>query len=161
MNKFFSIMCTVVVPSIILITIITVMVSIIFLSCIQPQSKPIEGAWNLVYSQYIAEGKLVEKFPGNYTGSDIKIWAKNYFIFVGRYKIDTTFVDNYGGGTYTLDKNHYQETVLYHIASHWVGTKPKMLLEVKGDSLIQTYPVDDNWQINKNNYTVEKYIKLK
>ena len=104
---------------------------------------------------------MSRNFLANYTGSDMKIWAKNYFIFVGRYKRDTTFTDNYGGGTYTLDGNRYQETILYHSIAEWVGNKPKMLLDVKGDSLIQTWPADDNWQINKSNYRIEKYVRLK
>jgi len=161
MNKLFSIQRTVAVSAFKLMAIITVMISIIVLSCIKPQSKLIEGAWNLVYAHSIAGDTLAWKFPVNYTGSDIKIWTKNHFIFVGRYKKDTTFVDNYGGGTYTLDGNHYQETILYHVVTEWVGNKSKMLLEFKGDSLIQTWPADDNWQINKSNYRIEKYVRLK
>jgi hypothetical protein len=30
-----------------------------------------------------------------------------------------------------------------------------------GDSLIQTWPVDNNWQINKSNFRIEKYLRLK
>jgi hypothetical protein len=33
-------------------------------------------------------------------------------------------------------------------------------LEIKGDTLYQTYPVNDNWQIDKNEYTLEKYVRL-
>jgi hypothetical protein len=114
-----------------------------------------------VYAQSIAGDTLVWKFLGDNAGSDIKIWTKSHFIFVGRFKNDTAFADSYGGGTYTLEGNRYEETILYHVATNWVGSKVKMLLEIKGDSLIQTWPADDTWQINKSTYRVEKYVRLK
>jgi hypothetical protein len=36
-----------------------------------------------------------------------------------------------------------------------------MLVEIKGDTLYQTWPVNGNWQINKYDYTVEKYVRIK
>ena len=143
--------------------ILSFSITFIIASCNQQQVKPNEGAWNLVDWQVIAGDTVAEKFE-DFTGSQIKMWSGDHFIFVGRYKKinDTTYSDTYGGGTYTLDGNHYVETVLYHDAHEWINSKPKMLLEVKGDSLIQTFPVDTNWQINKSNYVVvEKYIRLK
>ena len=142
------------------ISIITIVVLIIFLSCIQSQRKPHEGTWNLVSMQRISGDTLEWIFPGDITGSDMKMWTKDHFSFVGRFKRDTTIVDNFGGGTYTLNGNQYEETILYAANSDNVGSKIKILLEVKGDSLIQTWPLDDNWQLDKSNYYIEKYIRL-
>ena len=141
--------------------IISLLLSIIILCCDQQPRKPIEGAWNIVYGKRVAADTLVWEFPGYYTGSQIKVWTKDHFVFVGQFKSDTTITNNYGGGTYTIDSNRYEETLSYHTNSDWVDVKMKMLVEIKGDSLIQTWPVDDNWQINTSDYRVEKYTRLK
>jgi len=79
------------------------------------------------------------------------MWSKNHWLCIGRHKkSDGTSSDLYAGGTYTLDGNHYQESIMYHNRTDWVGNKPKMVLEIKGDSLIQTYVADEKWQINKS-----------
>ncbi len=133
---------------------------VLSMACVTETKKPIEGVWNLVYAEDIAGDTLAWEFPGEYTGTDIKIWTKTHFIFVGRFKSDTTFEDNYGGGTYLLEGNRYEETILYHGITDWVGNKPKMLIEIRGDSLIQTWPADENWEIDKSNYQLEKYVRL-
>ena len=160
MKKLFRIQHMVAYLSFKQISIIAMMILIFLPNCAQSQIKSHEGAWNLVYMKNISSDKLNWKFPGEYTGSDVKIWTKDHFIFVGQFKHDTTIVDNYGGGTYTLNGNRYEETILYHARADWVGSTLKMLLEVKGDSLIQTWPVNDNWQIDKSNYSFEKYVRL-
>ncbi|MBN2413468.1 hypothetical protein JXQ31_17450 [candidate division KSB1 bacterium] len=129
-------------------------------ACVNETGNAVEGVWDLVYAERIAGDTLVWKFPGDYTGTDIKVWTKTHVIFVGRFKTDTTFVDNYGGGTYTLNGNRYEETILYHGATDLVGNTLKMLIEVRSDSIIQSWPVDDNWQVDKSNYQLEKYVRL-
>ena len=160
MNKYFNILRTVVVTALKLKTFIILMISIIVLSCAQRRSKPIEGAWDLVYSHRISGDTLTWKIPGDYTGNQLKIWTQDHFSFVGQYKSDTTLTDNYGGGTYTLDQNRYEETFLYSKNKSRVDSTLKILLEVKGDSLIQSWPVDDDWKIDKSNYRTEKYVRL-
>lgn len=159
MNKHLRILRMVIASGIIPISI-TMMVSILLLSCVQPQSKPHEGAYKLAYWQSISGDTLTSTFPGDITGSGMKIWTKDYFCFLGRYEKDTTIVDSYGGGTYTLNGNQYEETLLYYGNQERIGSKTRMFLEVKGDSLIQTYPLDDNWQLDKSNYRIEKWIRL-
>jgi hypothetical protein len=136
------------------------MISIIVLSCVQQQSKPIEGAWNLVYAQNIAGDTLVREFPGDYTGTAIKIWSKGYVLYVGRLKMDTTYIDGYGGGPYKLNGNRYEENIQYFSNQSYVGMTVKMLLEIRNDTLIQTWPIDDNGQIDKSNYRQEKRVRL-
>ena len=71
--------------------------------------------------------------------------------------------DFYGGGTYKLKGNRYEENVLYHFSKPGtvLNYTLKALIELKNDTLIQTSPVDDNGQINKNKYSIEKYVQLK
>ncbi|HEX7585855.1 MAG TPA: hypothetical protein VF373_14300 [Prolixibacteraceae bacterium] len=117
------------------------MISIIFWSCSpnEKQHRKIEGAWSLVYYQSIAKDSVVGRYIGkDVIGSQIKVWSNDHFVFVGRFKVGSREADNYGGGTYTLEGSQYIETILYHINKQWIGTKPKMLIEIKGDTLYQT-----------------------
>ena len=136
------------------------MMSLIIGSCAQQKRSPVEGAWKLVYSQSVKGDSLLFKFPGNLTISDIKMWSKGYVLYVGRYKRDTTFMDGYGGGPYKLEGNRYEENIQYFSIQSYVGTTVKMLLEIRNDTLIQTWPLRDNGQIDKSNFRQEKYIRL-
>jgi len=136
------------------------MILIVIFGCTQQKSNPIEGAWNLVYAQNIAGDTLVSKFPGDYTGTSIKIWSKGYVLYVGRYKMDTAYIDGYGGGPYKINGNMYEENIQYFTDQSYVGMTVKMLLEIRNDTLIQTWPVDDNGQIDKSNYRQEKRVRL-
>ena len=158
MNKHFIFSHSNVSPTIRTTFVIAIILIIVF-SCTQPQFKPHEGAWNMVFQQRVRADTIAWTSPGDFTESNMKIWTKDHFIFVGRATIDTTIYDHYGGGTYTLDGNRYVETIVYFDTKSSIGTKNKMLLEVRGDSLILTWPADDNWQIDKSNYHVEKYVR--
>jgi hypothetical protein len=67
--------------------------------------------------------------------------------------------DNYGGGTYTFQGDRYQENVLY-AGKMIMNRKNKMIQEIKNDTLIQKWPVDENWKLAEK-YSIEKYIRLK
>jgi hypothetical protein len=129
---------------------------------IQAQSKKssIEGTWQLVNARSMVGDKIMSEFPVNNTGSEIKIWTKTHWIVVGRFKQDSTFSDLYAGGTYKLEGNKYEENVVYHSYKPYVGKNIKMILEIKNDTLTQTYPLDKNGQIFKLDYSIEKYIRL-
>ena len=135
-------------------------IPLLFVSCNKPAALPHEGAWNLVYSKSISADTVDYEFPGILTGSDMKVWTKNHFIFVGQFQMDTTKNDSYGGGTYKLEGNRYEENILYHTYPDFIGQKINMLLEVKNDTLTQTWPVNDAGQIDKSNYVIEKYIRV-
>jgi len=132
-------------------------ISLIISCTTQERKSSIEGAWQLVYGKWTG---LKGTFPGQIPGSDIKMWSKEHFTFVGQFKLDTALLDNYGGGTYTLDGNRYQENVIYHANKPSVGSKPKMLLEIRNDSLIQKYPTNENWEL-VGEYSIEIYKRLK
>jgi hypothetical protein len=141
--------------------ILYVVVLVIIASCTQQKPKFPQGAWQLVYMHGISGDSIDYKFPGNITGSDVKIWSEGNFNAIGHFKIDTNIINLYSGGVYKLEGNRYEEDILYHFHQDLVGTKNKMLLELRNDTLIQTFPVDDNGQIDKSNYNIEKYVRLK
>jgi len=127
----------------------------------QGKKSPIEGTWNLVSWKSITGGIVVGEFPATFSGSDLVIYSESHFLSIGRLKFDTSFHDNYVGAKYTLTGNHSEETILYFPNQDQVGSKVKSLLELRNDSLIKTYPVNDNWEIDKSNYNVEKYVRVK
>jgi hypothetical protein len=138
-------------------------IALIIGSCTQQEVKsPIEGPWQVVSWQRIAGDTLQWKLGVDFIGNEIKSWSKSHFLFVGRYerKKDTTFIDNYGGGTYKLDGAHCDESYVYFVDQKMVGTSQRILLEVKNDTLIQTWPCDENWQINKSNHNVQKLVRV-
>ena len=134
--------------------------SMFIIGCAPQKPSPIEGAWKLVHATWVRSDTLVGGYPGMWTGSGMKVWTNGYFAFVGKYKSDTTSFDSYGGGRYTLEGNRYDEMIQYHVATGMIGDTVKMVLEVKNDTLVQTWPVGANGQIDKKNYNEEKYIRL-
>lgn len=135
------------------------LITVLFIGCNRSTNLPHEGAWQLVYAKSVSADTVVNEFPVDLTGSDMKIWTKNHFIFVGLYNLDSTIINSYGGGTYKLEGNRYEENILYHTYPNFVGKKINMLLEVKNDTLTQTWPVNEDGQIDKHNYEIEKYIR--
>ena len=145
------------------ITFLSLVISLIIGSCAKQESKFPQGAWKNVLSQMIktdSSGKVTSvDYPVVFT----KMWSEKNFSFIGQYKQDTIMRDFYGGGTYELKGNRYDEFEIYHFSKPGsvLNIHNKMLLELRNDTLIQSYPVDDNGQGIKKNYYVEKYIRLK
>jgi hypothetical protein len=136
-------------------------VLVIISSCAQQKSKFPQGAWQLVHIQIISGDSVVAAYPGNYTGTDMKMWSDSNFIFVGKFKNDTTIINNYGGGKYKLEGNRYEEYILYHSNTGAVGSTVKMVMELRKDTLVQTWPVDEKGEVIKSNYYIEKYVRIK
>jgi ketosteroid isomerase-like protein len=118
------------------------------------------GAWNMVEVSGVDNGNDFEMLLGGSEMEQIKSWTNSHFFFIGKYPSDNGTVDSYGGGTYVLDGNLYEEHVKYNFSKSYEGTTVKMLIEVEGDTLFQTYPVDDEGLTDKENYTIEKYVRL-
>jgi hypothetical protein len=127
----------------------------------QKTSPKIEGAWKMVYYETINGDKPGIEFPGKDKKDVIKIWSGNQFMSVGHSKDDTTVWDSYVRGTYTLDGNKYVENIKIIFYKPWEGKTIKMTMEMKSDTLIITYPVDDNGKIDKDWAWKEKYVRVK
>ena len=130
-------------------------ISLLIANCTQEKSSPIEGTWKMVYARY---DTMKPTFPAQITGSDIKIWGKNYFVSVGRLKVDTTVFNAYVGGKYTLDGNRYVEDIMFHAIKEQVGQKARMLLEIKNDTLSYRWPADENLKLS-GKFSVEKFVR--
>ncbi len=131
-------------------------------NCTKEKKSPIEGAWQLVVTQSVANGKIATSFPGVLVGSEYKTWSEKSFMFVGRWTENSIITDNYGFGTYTLNGNNYEETILYHFNRPYEGQTIKMKLDLKNDTIFQIYHrLDSTGKLDEKVYSVEKYIRLK
>lgn len=143
----------------------TLLLSALFLAivagCKQEPVNPVAGAWQLIYAKQVTNDSIIGTFPEDYAGSQVKMWSDNYWMFVGQYKQDTVFTDNYGGGLYTLEGVVYKETIMYHVTKDYVGQTLRMRIVVENDTLSQVWPADENGDIDKANYRSEKYVKVK
>ncbi|MDP2335850.1 MAG: hypothetical protein Q8N05_05285 [Bacteroidota bacterium] len=137
------------------------MIALTIGGCSQPKSSKIEGTWKLVEYRTIRGLSVVIDFPGKSDIDVTKIWSGNHFMCVGRSRIkaDTTVTDWFGLGTYKLDGNKYEEKVSILFYKPWEGTTIKMKMEMKNDTLIVNYPVDDKGQMDKDWAWIEKYVR--
>jgi len=140
----------------------SLVIALIVGGCAKETKSPIEGIWKLTYGKWYnwnPDDTLIYQYPGNMAIYHIKIFSKENFTFVGHYSLDTLTHDNYGGGTYAIEGDRYEENLLY-AGKAIFNRKVRMLLEVKSDTLIQKWPADENWKLAEN-YSLEKYIRLK
>ena len=140
----------------------TLVIALIIGGCVKEKKSPIEGMWKLTNGKWYnwnPNDTLTYQFPGNMAIYQIKIFSQGNITFVGHYSLDTLTHDNYGGGTYTLKGDRYEENLLY-AGKAIFNRKIKMLLDVRNDTLIQKWPADENWKLAEN-YSLEKYVRLK
>ena len=120
-----------------------------------------EGAWKLVNEYEVTGDDSAILFPGISKGSEIKMWSGDRWALVGVFMQDSTMTDNFGGGRFTLEGTNYQEIVEYHSAPEYLGQTVKLFLEIKNDTLTQIWPVDDQGEIIKSHYYIEKWVRMK
>ncbi|MCK5068064.1 MAG: hypothetical protein KAR16_11515 [Bacteroidales bacterium] len=129
-------------------------------SCTQEKVSPMEGAWKLAYEYEYKGDNSTMIFPGTSQGSEIKMWSGDRWALVGVFIEDSTITDNFGGGNFTLEGTNYQEIVEFHSATEYLGQTVKLFLEIQNDTLIQIWPVDDNGEIIKSHYYMEKWVRM-
>jgi hypothetical protein len=134
---------------------------LIITGCSSYKKSPMEGTWRVVSWERKSGDSVLWNFPGKYTGSEMKIWSDRHFSFTGRYKRDSVYVDNFGAGTFTLIGKHYQEDNVYYHDTAGIGTTASLILEIRNDTVIQTWPVDKNWNVIKSNYSIQRLVRLK
>ena len=130
-------------------------------SCTQEKTSPMEGAWKLAYEYEISGDNTTLLFPGTSKGSEIKMWSGDRWALVGVFIQDSMLTDNFGGGKFTLEGTNYQEIVHYHSAKEYLDQTVKLYLEIKDDTLTQIWPVDDEGEIIKSHYYIEKWVRMK
>ncbi len=137
------------------------MILLILNSCTQQERKFPQGAWQVVSWKHLSGDTIESQFPGDYSGSGNIIVSETFFLSVGRFKKDTTYLRNYFAAKYTLDGNHFEATFLNLPNIEMVGHVGKQLLELQNDTLKLSYPCNDNWELSNSGYYVEKYVRLK
>jgi hypothetical protein len=141
---------------------LSVVIILITGSCSQVKKSPIEGAWQLIETQSVTNGKTETTYPGVLVGKEFKTWTEKNFMFVGRWTENSIVTDNYGFGTYILKGNNYEETILYHFNKPYEGQTIKMNLELRNDTVFQVYHrLDTAGKPDERVYSVEKYVRLK
>jgi hypothetical protein len=130
-------------------------------ACNKQDSKYLQGAWQMVQMQRIDGGKVTNYFSDRYVVSQTKMWSENHFIFVGKYQVDTTITYRYGVGTYTLNGNLYEENILYHFVKSYEGQKNKIWIDLKNDTLLHIFPVNNEGIPDKSRHWIEKYVRIK
>jgi hypothetical protein len=155
------------------VVFISLVIVILVEGCAQEKKSPVEGIWKLIYGYWYHNDTLTYEFPGDMDIYHIKIFSGKNFTFVGHLRLltllqsgsavmfskDTLTHDNYGGGTFSLKGDRYEENVQF-TGKAIVGRKVKMILEVKNDTLIQKWPADEKWKLAEK-YSMEKYVRLK
>jgi len=127
--------------------------------CKEEKRLAIEGSWRMVYGDWMASDSTT--YPTHITGSQIKTWTKEYFTFVGEFKRGERDVEAaYGGGTYTLIGKRYTENAVYQYTKAYLNNEVRILLEIKGDTLIQRWPATIDWKLPKR-HCMEKYVRLR
>jgi hypothetical protein len=142
------------------IKLFTLIILLMTGSCAQEKKSPLEGAWKIVEfgKWHITDTSTLAMINNGL----LKSWSREHFVFVGYFRPDTSIHEYYGGGTYKLNGNKYEEYIIYNDFQPLIGTKFKALLEIRNDTLIQKYNSDkaDSWQLRKG-YTIEKYVRVK
>lgn len=141
--------------------LICLIIPILIGSCTQEKASLMEGAWKLAYEYEISGDSTILLFPGTSKGSEIKMWTGDRWALVGVFIQDSTLTDNFGGGKFTLEGTNYQEIVQYHSATEYLGQTVKLFLEIKNDTLTQIWPVDDEGEIIRSHYYMEKWVRMK
>jgi hypothetical protein len=133
---------------------------LIIAACAKEGVKAPQGTWKMVQMQMIEGKKVTNYFSDRYSVSQIKMWSGNHFMFVGKYKVDSTTSYRYGVGTFTLKGNLYKEDILYHFDESYEGHKNNIWLEIKNDTLLHVFPVNDVGEPNQTRHWIEKYVRL-
>jgi hypothetical protein len=135
-----------------------ILVFVLF-SCDNDES-PIEGSWNMIETSQTVNGSVTYSYPGNVIGDQIKLWSDQSFCCAGKFELDSATINNYAGGSYTLNGKEYVEHIRFHASSGMVGQTVKMELELHGDTLIQRWPLNDDGKIDPDNCSMEKYVRI-
>ncbi len=136
----------------------SLLIILLFAGCAveEEERSPLEGAWNLVYSEWPGHNMT---FPDQITGSSIKFFSKEHFAFAGRLHVDDVPMNYLGGGRYTLEGNRYSEMFDYHRSEDVIGTTTRILVEFRGDTLIQRWPANENWELDDLHH-MQKYVRM-
>jgi len=139
---------------------ISLFILMLTISCNRQDSQTPSGGWQMIQMQLVDNGKVTNYFSDRYVVNQTKFWEGKNFIFVGKYQVDTITTYRFGVGTWTLKGNIYEEDIKYHFDKAYEGTKNKIWLEIRNDTLLHIFPVNDAGTPNQKHW-VERYVRLK
>ena len=118
--------------------IIATIVCLTMLGCNTERKNNVEGTWRLIAGTSKTADSTYDYSMMDYDG--MKMISNGHFMFVGRYLQNGDTAYNYGGGTYTLEGNHYTEILKYFPVKSMLGDTLSYEVQVRNDSLIQKGP---------------------
>jgi len=137
-----------------------ILVATFFIQSCSNSPSPLEGTWRLADEYEFKDGRSTSIFPGTSKGSELKMWTGNRWSLIGVFIEDSVLTDNYAGGTFTLAGSDYKEMVEFHSAPEYRGQTVHLYLEIRNDTLIQIWPVDDNGAPVPDHYYMEKWVRM-
>ena len=126
----------------------------------QEKKSPIDGVYKLAFEYEVTGDQSKIIYPDENQGSELKIWSEGTFTLVGVFVQDSSYTDNFGAGTFTLEGNRYEERVLFHSAPQYMGEIVPLRLEMHGDTVTQWWPVDEQGEPIKSHHYIEKWVRL-
>jgi hypothetical protein len=138
----------------------TLFILFVLPACTRTTTTPIEGIWRLAYEYEVSGETSTCIFPGTSRGSELKMWAGNRWSLVGVFIEDSVMTDNFAGGTFTLKGTDYREMVEFHSATEYLGQTVQLFLEIRNDTLIQFWPVDENGVPDPEHHYMEKWVRM-
>ncbi len=119
----------------------------------------INGTYKFEVEETITNGnKSQVVYNSNTCG--LKTWSDKYFLWVDSSPRGINNAGSLGGGTYTLKGNKYTETFEHHASPSFRGVTMKIHLEMKKDTVIEIWPVDQNFNYDKNNCIIQKFVRV-
>ena len=141
--------------------LLLLLISSFFIQQSQSQDFSIVGTWKQVSYKTIKNGHSVYNMTNSGNGEQLKSWSKESFIFAGKsIDNDNNVSRSFGNGNYSLHGNHYTENIKVHVSPDYEGKSLKFYMELKGDTLTQTFSVNSDWSYDKKNCWIEKFIKV-
>jgi hypothetical protein len=128
-----------------------------FYSCTAEKTK-INGTYRFVSEEYITNG-IGSKVLYDKQNSGLKTWSDKYVLWVNSSSRGDGGGE-LGGRTYQLNGNHYTENFQHHASISFRGVSLKMYLEMKGDTVVQIWPCDADFNYDKKNCVIHKYVRV-
>jgi len=126
----------------------------------QKKDLNLQGTWKLVVVQEIEDGKNVTYFPGREKIEQINVWSGNQIFFVGQTTTSKTTREDYGIGTFKINGNNLEETLSVSSYKEAINKKLRFRVEMKRDTLVQIFFLDENFKPCEETQHIEKYLKI-
>jgi hypothetical protein len=129
------------------------------LGCASEKKNAIEGTWRVVAGTMKTADTTISYSQMNLFG--MKMIVGNQWAIFGQPLGGGDTSAYYGGGTYTLEGNIYQESIKYNVVKSRVGRTIAFEVEVNNDTLIQKGPPQAAQNATSNWALYEVWVRVK